>query len=164
MKNDSKSPPYEVGYKKPPSEHNFPKGHSGNLRGRPEHKELKKIRKLTKDELAEVANLIIYSSYDDLQRLLEDRQNTPALHLMVLGVVKRIIVKGDMHALQELLNRLIGKVRDDVHIVNEAIARIVVTIPSNGREAPGRITPVALPEPTTTTIDVTPDDDVDLGF
>lgn len=33
--NDEKSQPPQVGYKKPPAEHRFPKGVSGNPRGRP---------------------------------------------------------------------------------------------------------------------------------
>jgi len=38
----SKEPPdYEVGYGKPPKEHQFPKGQSGNKKGRPKKKEEK---------------------------------------------------------------------------------------------------------------------------
>jgi len=34
MKDSSKSSDYEIGYKKPPKQHQFPKGQSGNPKGR----------------------------------------------------------------------------------------------------------------------------------
>jgi hypothetical protein len=76
-----------------------------------------------------------------LQKLAKDPEST-VLMVMLAGVCVKIIEKGDMSALNVLLDRLIGKVKEEGRPFGADApppateTRIVVTIPSNGREVP----------------------------
>lgn len=94
------------------------------------------VKLLTKQELVQVANIILRK---DLAAIKE-YSKTPGvsvLQLMVASVAAKIIREGNMDALDKLLNRLIGKVKDEVEhsgsITNPA--QVIVTMPGNGREA-----------------------------
>ncbi len=55
---------------------------------------------------------------------------------MIASVAVRIIQGGDMHALDILLNRLVGKVKDEVMQQMEIrTPQVIVTLPDNGRSA-----------------------------
>lgn len=106
-------------------------GESGNPGGRPaDSPELKALKRLTKEELTEVASLIVKGGIKDLEAL---KENGSVLQRMVASVAIRIMNKGDMFHLDVLLNRLIGKVKDEVQ-VNDGRSRIVINIPDNGRD------------------------------
>lgn len=128
----------KVGYKKPPREHGFKKGVSGNpLGGKLHDPALKAIKNLTKQEMVDIGNLVVKSDMDGLRRV-KDNPKATVLQVMIASVAIKIISKGDMSALDVLLNRLIGKVKDEViHSgnVETNAPQIVVTLPSNGKEA-----------------------------
>lgn len=116
----------------------YKKGQSGNPSGINEPKELRQVRMLTKKELAEVGNVIIHHNLDTLKNMPDD-PTTSVLQAMVAAVAARVIQKGDMNALDLLLNRIVGKVREEVKHSGEIInphpeTRVVVMLPSNGRE------------------------------
>ncbi len=111
----------------------IPKGVSGNPNGRPAlSPELKKFKNLTKKELVEVGNLVIKGDLDAL-RAVAKKPGATVLQIMLAAICIKVIQKGDMSTLDILLNRLVGKVRDEVHNTGNA-SSVVVTLPSNGRE------------------------------
>lgn len=104
--------------------------------GSPDPPELKMLKKLTKQELITVGNIVLNKDIAELQALAQDK-TTNVLHAMVAAVAARVISKGDMASLDVLLNRLIGKVKDEIHHTGEAInpPQIIVALPNNQRHA-----------------------------
>ncbi len=121
----------------PPIEHRWKAGQSGNPLGRGAgDPALTAIKNLTKAELIEIGNLVIKGSVKQLRELKDDEDQT-VLKRMLASVCVKVISKGDMQALDVLLNRLVGKVKDDVTVTNlnrGEPARVVVTLPNNNRE------------------------------
>lgn len=99
------------------------------------NQELTQFRNLTKRELIQIGNLVVKGSYTQLTELAESKQAT-VLHLMLASVCEYIIKTGNMITLDKLLDRLIGKVRDEIKLETEAVnpPQVIVTLPSNGRE------------------------------
>lgn len=128
---------YQVGYKNPPLASRWKKGQSGNPAGGQKHnQELKAIKNLTNAELIEVGNIVIKGNVEELKRIARDDAET-ALKRMLASVVVKIISKGDMTALDVLLNRLVGKVKDQMDISGLPVApgaQVVICLPPNGRE------------------------------
>ncbi len=100
------------------------------------------MKALTKSELMEIANLVVKGDTVALRKIIDDaKNNVPGvgtLQAWVAGVAMKGISKGDMGALDVLLNRLIGKVKDEVNFTGDVpnnAPQVIVTIPSNGREA-----------------------------
>ena len=115
----------------------FKKGVSGNPAGGKKHNpELKAIKNLTQKELIDVSNMVLKGTMEELLDIREDSEST-VLQRMLAAVAVRVMKKGDMHAMDILLNRMIGKVKDkiDVNNLNSTPARVIVTMPSNGKEA-----------------------------
>lgn len=115
----------------------FPAGQSGNPSGRPKvAPELIAIKNLTEKELIEIGNLVIKGNIQALKDVQKDPEAT-VIKVMIAAVAVKIISKGDMGALDVLLNRLVGKVKDklDIKSLNTTPARVIVTMPSNGKEA-----------------------------
>lgn len=117
----------------------FQKGQSGNpLGGKLGDPNMKKLRALSKAELVEVGNLLVKGDVTALRENARDPKAT-VLQTMLASVAVKIISKGDMGALNQLLDRLIGKVKDEVHHTGDVIPGSRVTIielPDNGRRAP----------------------------
>ena len=120
------------------------------------NQELTQFRNLTKRELIHIGNLVVKGSYTQLNELAESKQAT-VLHLMLASVCNYIINTGNMITLDKLLDRLIGKVRDEIKLETEAVnpPQVIVTLPSNGRE-------VRTLQPNTEPAFI--DEDYDLGF
>jgi hypothetical protein len=110
------------------------KGESGNPNGRPpDPPALKKLKNLTKAELVDVGNMVIKGDHDALKKLAKAPKAT-VLQRMLASVAVKVIEKGDMHSLDILLNRMVGKVKDEVAFTGN-VPQVVVNLPSNGREA-----------------------------
>lgn len=112
------------------------KGQSGNPNGRPAvPPELKILTHLTKQELVEVGNLVIKGDIKELERKTKDKSAT-VLQTMLASIAQRVIRDGDAVALDRLLDRFIGKVKDEVHFTGDVLnmPQIIVNLPSNGRE------------------------------
>lgn len=111
------------------------KGQVLNPRGGQVHdKDIKALRNLTKDELKEVGSLILKNNVEALKAIGKD-PGASALKTMVASVVVRVIQKGDMYALDLLLDRLIGKVKEEIQHTGLHAPQVIVTLPKNGREA-----------------------------
>ena len=128
--------PTEPAATKPRPSHWWKPGQSGNPNGGRAHDPaLKAVRKMTKDELAKTAQLVLDGDYDTLVALANDR-SASVLTQMFASVCLRIIYKGDMAAFDAFLSRIIGKVKDELDAnLTHSAARVVVTLPANGREA-----------------------------
>lgn len=123
----------------PPNHAKWKKGQSGNPEGRPpDPPELKRLKNLTKRELVDLGNLVVKGDVDTLRKLASNGKST-ALVAMVAAVCERVIREGDMQKLDILLNRLIGRVKEEVQhsgeIGGNGSAQVIVTLPSNGKEA-----------------------------
>lgn len=96
---------------------------------------LRAFRQLSKEELANVGNMILHTNEETLRYWIK-KKDCNVLRLMVARVALRIIDNGDMDMLDKLLNRLIGKVKDEVDLsANMNHAQVIVTLPPNGKEA-----------------------------
>lgn len=119
--------------KKMPLGKRWVKGQSGNPLGKQTHLDWK-LRQLTRSEFAEIANMIIKGNIVELKKIIKD-ENSSALHCMVASVAVKCIQKGDMHSLDILLNRMVGKVKEEVELTGDIAApQVIVSLPSNGRE------------------------------
>ncbi len=112
------------------------KGQSGNPNGGKLHNpEIKKLKNLTEAELIEVGNLIIQGTYEDLV-MRAKAPNATVLTMMSCAIAQKAI-KGDTNAYNAVLDRFVGKVkeRSEVNATVTGKATVMVTMPSNGREA-----------------------------
>lgn len=119
-----------------PSKRNrFKVGNNANPRGAGAHDPfIRKIKKLTNGELLELMNLIVQGDMALVHKINKD-PNAPVIQAMIAAIVLRIANKGDMHALDALLNRLVGKSKEALHDATEDRGpRVIVHLPSNGRE------------------------------
>lgn len=125
-----------MGHKSPPQHTKWKKGQSGNPSGGRAHDPaLKAVRNLTKNELVTIGNLIIKNDFNTLLELSK-RDDATTLQRMIAAVAVRIVNNGDMAAFDVLLNRLVGKVKDEILHQGEINApQIIVTLPDNGRSA-----------------------------
>lgn len=103
----------------------FKKGQSGNPQGGRLHDPFTRmIKRLTSAEVAEVGGLIIKKNITALKSIIEDAKMNPdskhsALKVWISTIAIKGITKGDAHALDVLLNRLIGKVKDRIELTGE---------------------------------------------
>lgn len=103
---------------------------------------LKKIKKLTTEEVVEVGSFILSNNIVALQKIADDAITNPdsehsALKVWIARVVVAGAKKGDAKALESVLDRLIGKVAQKMDLSGlggENGPRIIIELPSNGRE------------------------------
>lgn len=100
----------------------FPKGVSGNPEGSRLHNPLTRaIKRLTAAEVAAIGALVLSKNVTGLRAVLESAKSDPdsknsVLKTWIAAVAIKGIAKGDPHALDILLNRLIGKTADHIKI------------------------------------------------
>lgn len=92
-----------------------------------------RIKNLTKTELVEIGNLVVKGNIDALKKLAK-APGTPVITVWLAAICVKGIEKGDVGALDVLLNRLIGRVKEEVNLTSN-LPQVVVNLPSNGREA-----------------------------
>lgn len=125
-----------------PNSGQFKKGHVANPLGGGAHDpEVRAVRNLTRRELAEVGSLVVKGDITALTTIKND-PNSSAMHAIIASVCLRAWADGDMRGFDVLLNRLIGKVKDEVALSGSigGGAQVIVTVPQNGREAPPEAT------------------------
>lgn len=109
----------------------FKPGQSGNPKGRPKlPEELKKAIRMNKQLFQEL--LVQYLTYPKakLGELAKDPK-TKSLDMIVIMVILNAIKKGDQSRLDFLMNRIIGKVKDEVHHTGSLHGSIVEQIENN---------------------------------
>lgn len=96
--------------------HHFKKGVSGNPEGRPPlTPEQKALRNLTEAEMVEIGSLVVKGNIAELKKLMKNPKTT-VLKAMMAAVAVKTIQSGNPSALDTLLNRLVGKVKDVVEV------------------------------------------------
>lgn len=128
----------------PPKTFQFKKGQSGNpLGGKLHNPELRAIKRLSRAEVAEIGTLIVSKNVTKLQAIVKDSLKNPdskhsALKAWMARIAIRGMAKGDAHAMDVLLNRLIGKVKDEIELTGKEggpIRQLVGQMTSEERKA-----------------------------
>lgn len=118
----------------------FKPGNCANPKGAAAHNpQVKALRRLTEEQLIEIANVIVQGNVEQLRAISKD-PNASVLKTWIASIAAKGIASGDIGILETLLTRLIGSPRRDITEPEQAsIPRVQVriTIPSNGRESPG---------------------------
>lgn len=101
-----------------------------------EEKVIDSLKQLTREELKEIYNVLLYKGVKDLQSL-KDKKGTTVLMAMVISVVQNIVTKGDIKAFDMLMDRLVGKEPEGplAGITPAQSVQVRITLPANGREA-----------------------------
>lgn len=116
----------------------FVKGQIANPLGAAAHnKDVKIIRKLTCEDLETVISLIQFGKLNDLKAISQDR-DANVLKIWIASIAVKAINKGDHAALNALLDRVIGKVKDKdaKSIIGDLslLSPVRVYVPKNGSE------------------------------
>lgn len=100
--------------RKPPTNGvKFKPGQSGNPGGRPKlPDDIKEARKLNQVELERIVNKYLYMDREAVKAAISS-PGTPMMELMVASIVAQAAQKGDHLRLDFVLNRMIGKVKDE---------------------------------------------------
>ncbi len=124
------------------------------------------LKNLSKKELVDVGNILLKGDMIGLAELAED-PTAPPLLATFANILCTIHRRGDMQGFDMLLNRLIGKVREEVHhggsIGGTHGSTVIVTLPTNGREAPKPVQQVKQQVIDVQAEPVVPVDDFDFG-
>lgn len=111
----------------------FKKGVSGNpLGGKLHNPELRAIKRLTSAEVAEIGTLIVSKNAKKLKDIITDAMGDKSkgisanpdskhssLKVWIATVALKGITKGDAHALDVLLNRITGRVKEKIELTGE---------------------------------------------
>lgn len=92
----------------PPKEHRWQKGQSGNPSGKP-----KGI--YTRDEIQAIVSRCYRMTKADLKRVIEDPEST-MLEIHVASIMATGVKKGEFYSFDGLMNRTIGKVKDELEV------------------------------------------------
>lgn len=87
--------------------------HKGGRKRLPE--ELKKLKRISRDEISRIINKLGAMSKDKLTAHLKGL-NTPTIELMIGSIIVQAVQKGDYLRAEFLLSRTIGKVPDKIDL------------------------------------------------
>jgi len=102
--------------REPPKASQFKPGQSGNPGGKAKvPDDIKEARKLTQLDLERVINSLLYITKEALQAKIKDPQ-TPMIEMIAASIMAQAAVKGDHMRLDFILQRMIGKVKDQLEV------------------------------------------------
>lgn len=108
------------GPKKVPEGKRFKKGQSGNPLGAALHnQDLKKVRRLTHEQVAEVGSMILEGNIEGLESIRQN-EDSSVLKVWFASVAMKAIMKGDANSLSVVLDRIVGKVKTQVEVESKA--------------------------------------------
>lgn len=94
----------------------FKKGQSGNPNGRPRIPEdLKMARRLNKLELEKLLNQFLFMTPIEMEARVKS-QDVTAIEAMIGSIIIKAVKDGDQQRLNFILERLIGKVKDQIDL------------------------------------------------
>jgi hypothetical protein len=92
----------------------FKKGHNAPGPGRPAvSKELQATRQLNSSELVRILNELVHADKETLITKTKDPKTT-VFELIICSILKNAYDKGDQQRINFILDRLVGKVKDQV--------------------------------------------------
>lgn len=105
----------------------FKPGQSGNPEGARAHNPaMKLIKRLSAAEVAQLGTMILTKNMLKLKEIAETSKSDvnckhSALKAVMASIILKAFQKGDAHALDVILNRLIGKVTEKISLVDAKI-------------------------------------------
>lgn len=111
------------------------KGQKNPNGGRPPDWITKGLKVLTRKQLKEIIEVVITGNLEDLQKIGKNKKST-ALQIWIASVAVKAIQKGDVMSLDKLLDRCIGKVKEEIDITGSPLSESVIKLylPRNGSE------------------------------
>jgi hypothetical protein len=108
-------------------------GQSGNPGGA--KKGVQQLKKLNPGELKGIIDIVMKRDVAALEEFKKNKKNT-VLEMWIASVALEGIRKGDPFMLDKILERTVGKVKEEIKHegLPDNSPRVVVTIPSNGSE------------------------------
>jgi hypothetical protein len=108
----------KVGYKRPPKSGQIKKGEVRNPNGGRAHYQGRvssSFKRLTADEVRDIGSAILSNDTLALRAIIKDPKNS-VLKVWVASCAFKAITKGDANTLEILLNRFVGRVKEDIQI------------------------------------------------
>ncbi len=106
--------------------HAFKKGQSGNPKGRIPNDAIKALRKITIETYREVIEMVLTGKLADLKALAE-HPDTPAIQIGVATSFLKAIKNGDYAVIERLAERIIGKIPDELNVIQNTTVNTKVT-------------------------------------
>ena len=97
----------------------FQKGNCANPNGADAHNPLTKaIRRMTHDEISDIGSMLLKGNLEAIQAAAIDPESS-VLKVWICSVAIKAIEKGDAAALNQLLDRFVGKVKETQDVRQE---------------------------------------------
>jgi len=106
----------------------FKPGQSGNKKGRKKGTTTvpKIVREYNKKKIEEIISKYLDMGSAELKKIMLDK-TTPSIDLIVIKVITEAIKKGDCSRLSFLLDRTIGKVKEEVGVTVKSIDEFIMS-------------------------------------
>lgn len=105
----------DVGYKKPPKEHQWKPGQSGNPGG--VTKERARLKTVSERSIADAITTVLTSTTDEINEMLDD-PSTPVGEIIILRACLNAAEGGEYTRFDEILQRVIGKVGNKIDLTS----------------------------------------------
>ena len=100
--------------------HRFKKGQTGNPNGGSKRmREAQAVRRVGKETLNRIAETFFEGSIEGLKALNNDKSLTP-IEKLFIAVLLKAVEKGDSTAMNVILDRFIGKEKENIEVKNVA--------------------------------------------
>lgn len=110
------------------------KGEVRNPDGGRAHDPAKKALKyLSNEMLKEVIDVAVKGDLEKLAALAQSR-TLPVLQVAVAKCMYDAVARGDWSTVERIVERCVGKVKEEVEITGISAPQVIVKLPSNGRE------------------------------
>lgn len=87
--------------------------------------QLKQLKKLNAEKLAEILNRLAHATVDELKAISQDPM-TSIFELTICAILKNAVQKGDQQRVNFLLDRLVGKPKEQVeHSTSDGFRLII---------------------------------------